>query len=270
MVPSPINELLQAVDRVRRRRALILHLRQIGWSVAMLSAVLISSGLLAMTLPPVPAVSILLFCALAATAAVLVWRYNRATRRFDVEDRRLAHYIDERTPGLKQRLLTSMDAWDKQEAPSPSQMVASLWRDTLEHVTGEKLQRTADTRPTWLAAGAALILILMLTGLIRYSDRFAGATRRVVWPWSTGIMDAARSADFEVSPGDILLRRGSDLTISVATDRARPKTVFLHIRERAAVRAADFTCSPASPATWTTMWTADTAAPGSSASRFSI
>jgi hypothetical protein len=85
-----------------------------------------------------------------------------------------------------------------------------------------------------VAAGAALVLIGLLAGALWHSDRFAGAARRVVWPWSTGAGTLSGSQDFEISPGDILIRRGSDVTIAAAIKRAWPRAVFLHMREAGA------------------------------------
>ncbi|MDJ0783299.1 MAG: hypothetical protein QNJ22_15085 [Desulfosarcinaceae bacterium] len=233
MASSPINELLAVIERVRRRRILILHLRQIGWSLAFLSTLFILSALSAMALPPVTAVSVLLFSILVIAAAALVWKYGRSARRFNAEDRQLAHYIDERTPDLEQRLLTAMDVWDKNGTQPHSQLITSLWRDTLTHVAGENLQRTADARPTWFAAAAAFSLILLLASAIWYSDRFADAARRVIWPLPMHSLSVTHTAALAVSPGDILIRRGSDVTISVTIETARSKSVLLHTREGA-------------------------------------
>ena len=164
MAAAHIKDLLQAIARVRQRRMLVMHIRQIGWSLAVLAVLFILCVLLAMALPLQPIHVLLLFCTMAAAVAILVGWYVRAIRRFKIEDRRLAHYIDERMPGLEQRLLTSVDVWEKQDAQSRSKLVTSLWRDTLNHVNDENIQRAANWLPAGFATGTALILIVLLAG----------------------------------------------------------------------------------------------------------
>ena len=47
-----IEELRKAIRQVRRRRNLILHVRQIGWSLAILTTLFVLFGILEMTLHP--------------------------------------------------------------------------------------------------------------------------------------------------------------------------------------------------------------------------
>ena len=108
-----IEELHDAIRRVRRRRNMILHVRQIAWSLAILAALFTLGVSLEMTLHPPSLFRMLFFCLLGTAVGVLGWWYARAVRRFDSDDRRLAQYIDDRTPGLEQRLITSMDSWEK-------------------------------------------------------------------------------------------------------------------------------------------------------------
>ena len=113
MNSSTIEELHEAIRRVRRRRNVIVHVRQIGWSLAILLALFILGVGLEMTLHPPSLFRILFFCLSAAAVGVLGWWYARAVRRFDSDDRRLAQYVDDDTPGLEQRLITSMDCLGK-------------------------------------------------------------------------------------------------------------------------------------------------------------
>ena len=150
-----IEELRDAIRRVRRRRNLILHARQIGWSLAILTALFMLCATLEMALHLPSFVRKLFLCLLAAALVVLGWRYARAMRRFVSDDRRLAQYVEERTPDLEQRLITSMDTLEKQREESPSQLVESLWLDTITHVRGRNIQRVTHSRLAWYAAGTA-------------------------------------------------------------------------------------------------------------------
>jgi len=228
-----IEELRDAIRRVRRRRNVILHLRQIGWSLAILAVLFMLCASLEMVLHPPSLVRMLLFCLLGAAVGVLGWWYARALRRFDSDDRRLAQYVDDSTPGLEQRLITSMDSWEKQRTDSPSPLVESLWLDTVAQVRGRNIQQVANPRLAWYAAGTAFVLICLLAGALWDSTRFSGAARRVAWPWSIPAADLLQSADFRVKPGDILIQRGSDVAVTATIENVPSKKVFLHLRGKA-------------------------------------
>jgi hypothetical protein len=228
-----IEELRDAIRSVRRRRKVILHVRQIGWSLAILAALFMLCAILEMTLHFSSLVRMLFFCLMGAAVGISGWWYARAMRRFDSDDRRLAQYVDDRTPNLEQRLITSMDSLEKQRTDSPSQLVESLWLDTIAHVRGRNIQQAINSRPAWCAAGTAFVLVCLLAGALWDSTRFSAAARRVAWPWSIPAADLLQSADFRVTPGDILIRRGSDVAVTATTENVSSKKVFLNLRENA-------------------------------------
>jgi hypothetical protein len=227
------EELRDAIRRVRLRRNVILHVRQIGWSLAILAALFIFGAILEMALHPPSPVRIFFFCLLGAAVGVLGWWYARAVRRFDSDDLRLAQYVDDHTPGLDQRLITSIDSLEKQKTDSPSQLVESLWLDTIARVRGRNIQQVTNSRLAWCAAGTAFVLICLLVGAIWDSTRFSAAAQRVAWPWSVPAADLLQSADFRVTPGDILIRRGSDVAVTATIEKVSSKKVFLYLQENA-------------------------------------
>jgi len=229
-----IEQLRYEINRVRRRRNVILHVRQIGWSLASLTAVFILCGVLEMVFYPSSPARILSFCLFGVVTGALGWRYIRAVQRFGSDDKRLAHYVDDHTPDLEQRLITSMDYWEKQGEKSPSRLVESLWQDTAVHVRDRNIQQVTTARPAWFAAGTAIVLICVLTVALWDSARFSGAARRVLWPWSLQAVAIDPSAAFQVVPGDILIRRGSDVTVIARIKDAPSDDVFLYLQEKAA------------------------------------
>jgi len=229
-----IEQLRYEINRVRRRRYVILHVRQLGWSLTGLLALFILCGVLEMALYPSATARILSFCFIGAATAAVGWRYLRAVQRFGSDDKRLAHYVDEHTPDLEQRLITSMDYWEKQGEKSASQLVESLWQDTAAHVRDRNIQQVTAARPAWFAASTAIVLICMLTVALWNSTRFSGAARRVLWPWSLPVVEIDPSTAFQVAPGDILIRRGSDVTVIARIDEAPSDNVYLYLQEKAA------------------------------------
>lgn len=230
--PTTIEELHEAIRRVRRRRNLILHVQHISWSLAILAALFIVFVILEMTLHLPSFASVLLFSLLGGAIGLLCWWYARAVRRFTSDDRRLAQYIDERsTPSLEQRLITSMDLWEKQGADPPSQLVESLWHDTVAHVHSRNVQQVTSSRPAWFAAAIAFCLVCVVAGALWDSTRFSGAARRLAWPWSIPAADVLHSESFRITPGDVLIRRGSDVAIAAAMENGTSKNAFLYLRE---------------------------------------
>ncbi len=231
--PTTIKELREAIGRVRRRRNLLLHVQHISWGLALLAALFILCVMLAMTLALPSFANLLLFFLLLGALGLVCWWYARAVQRFNSDERRLAHYIDERTPRLEQRLITSMEVWEKQGADSPSQLVESLWRDTVAHVHHRNVQQVTSSGPAWFAVGIAFLLVCVLAGALWDSTRFSGAARRVAWPWSIPAAEVVQSESFSITPGDILIRRGNDVAISATIKNGTSKHVYLNLREHA-------------------------------------
>ncbi len=230
--PTTIEELREVIRRVRRRRKLVLHVQHIGWSLAILAALFILFAVLEMTLQLPDFAHLLLFFLLGGAIGLAGWRYARAVRRFGSDDRRVAHYIDERLPSLEQRLITSMDLWEKQGTDAPSQLVESLWRDTAAHVHGGDVQQVTSPRPAWLAVVIAFTVVCVLASAFWESARFSDAARRVAWPWSLPAAGGLQSENIRVTPGDIFVRRGTDVAISATMENGASKDVFLYLRDQ--------------------------------------
>jgi hypothetical protein len=234
MKPPSIEQLRYEISRVRRRRNVILHVRQIGWRLAGLLALFILCGFLEMVFHPSAPARIFFFCLFGVATGAVGWGYLRAVQRFSSDDKRLAQYVDDHTPDLEQRLITAMDYWEKQGEKTPSQLVESLWQDTAARVRDRNIQQVTTAGPAWFAAGSAMVLICLLTVALWDSTRFAGAARRVIWPWSLPAAAIDPSAALQVVPGDILIRRGSDVTVVARIENAPSGEVFLHLQAQAA------------------------------------
>jgi hypothetical protein len=126
-----------------------------------------------------------------------------------------------------------MDLVEKQGTDAPSQLVESLWLDTVAHVQGRNVQQVTSSRPAWLAAAIAFLLVCSLAGALWDSTRFSGAARRVAWPWSSPAAAVLQAEGFRVNPGDILIRRGSDVAITARMENGTSKNLFLYLREEA-------------------------------------
>ena len=230
MASHSIEELRAAIGRARRRRNLILHARQVGWSLATIVGLFIVCVTLEMVLPSAMFTRVLLVCLFAAAAGAVIRQHVRAVRRFAGDDQRLAHYLDDRLPDLEQRLITSVDAHDRQGESGPSGLVEALWQDTAARLRDRNIEQVNTFRPAGVAAGVSLVLVCILSVALWESARFSDAARRFIRPWSIPAAGTAPSAGIEVSPGDILIRRGSDVAVSVKTTEAPQENVFLFLQ----------------------------------------
>jgi hypothetical protein len=231
--PTTIEELQKVIRSVRRRRNLILHVRHIGWSLAILAALFIFFVILDMSFDLPGFANMLFFFLMGGAIGLLCWWYARELHRFNSDDKRLAHYIDERTPSLEQRLITSMELWEKQDKDSSSQLVESLWVDTVAHIHRSNVQQVTSFRPAWIAVAIALSIVCILAGAIWDSERFSTAALRVAWPWSIPAADVLQSEAFTITPGDVLIRRGNDVAITARLENDRSQNVFLHLSDQA-------------------------------------
>lgn len=227
---TSIEQIRQTIRSVRRRRNLILHIKNIGWCLSVLLGLFVFFVFLTIHFQPGLPVRIVLFGLFAAALGGIGWRTIRTARRLDSDDRRLAHYVDEHIPELEQRFLTAVETYENQGETSPPRMAEALWQDTAHHLQDQDVQEVTGSRPAWYAAGTAMVLIGFLTAALLESERFSGAARQVIWPWSLTVGQMSPSADILVSPGDILIRRGSDVTVSARMAADRPENVFLYLQ----------------------------------------
>ena len=228
-----IDELRAIIRRVRRRRNLILHTRQIGWSLTTVVGLFIVCVVLEMLLTPAMSVRIFLFGLFAAGSAATVWRYVHVAREFGRDDKRLAHIVDDHLPDLQQRLITSVDTDDRRGEKPPSQLVEALWRDTIGRLRDLNITQVNTLRPAGWAAGIAAVLVSILSTALWESAPFSDAAQRFIRPWTRPVFEGELTAGLAVSPGDVLIRRGSDVTVSVETTNTSPESLSLFIRETA-------------------------------------
>ena len=227
---TSIKQIRQTIRSVRHRRNRILHTKNISWCLTALLGIFVFFVFLTMFFQPGLPVRIVLFALFAAALGGIGWQAIRTIRRLDSDDRRLAHYVDEHIPELEQRFLTAVETYENQGETSSSQMAEALWQDTARHLQDQNIQEVTGSRPAWYAAGTAMVLICFLAIALLDSERFSGAARQVLWPWSSTVGPMSQSADLLVSPGDILIRRGSDVTVSARMAANRPEDVFLYLQ----------------------------------------
>ncbi|MDX1578079.1 MAG: hypothetical protein R3266_06325, partial [Gemmatimonadota bacterium] len=143
-------------------------------------------------------------------AALLVWFVLRPLLR-RVSDEQVALYLEEHEPSLRSAFLAAVETAERGEEAS------GLDRRLLEVATrrarrverGRRVERDRLRRSTAWATGvgSAIVLTLLL------GPGFQGtAGSLLLSPWKTA--DAANPYALAVEPGDVLIARGSDQSVS--------------------------------------------------------
>jgi len=230
MSSSPIDELRQNIFRVRRRRALMLLLREIGLALVFTAVLFMALGLMETVFEFGAAVRFGLFAVLLAGVAAIAVRFFRLQRRIDADDQRIAHYIEEHIPELEQRLITSMEFSGPAKAGQPSVLVEQLLADTQGQLQGLNLDRVVSGRTAWPAAGAAVLVIgCLVLAFWNWAD-FSRAGRRIILPWAEGPDAAAAAVGLAVEPGTIRIQRDNDVLFVARIENASPQQVDLYFQ----------------------------------------
>ncbi|RJQ62758.1 MAG: hypothetical protein C4530_04430, partial [Desulfobacteraceae bacterium] len=234
MSTHSIEKLNEKIRGIQRRRKWIFALRQAVFGSAAVIAFFLILSLIEMRFYFASKGRIGLFCLLSAGAVFLFWRQFRIIRRFYSDALQLAHYVEEKIPGLQQRLMTSIEYREKDREGVSAQLVERLWEDAHAQMHSRRfdrrIDRIASARTVWPAAGAFLsILGLALAGTQMLPD-FSRAGREILWPWSL----PAYSPFLTVSPGDARIARGEDVVIAATIHAAASGDIHLYVQEEGA------------------------------------
>ncbi len=171
-----------------------------------------------------------LFCVLLSGVIVIALWGGRARRLIHIDDRRMAHYVEDHMPELEQRLITSVEADDSSKTGWSSQLVKRLWEDTHEQLQTRDLGQLISFLTVWPAVGAATLMTgFLLLSLWQWSD-FARASKQVIQPWSQTAAGMAFPVKLTVAPGDINIPRGSDVMLMATVENVVPKQVELNMQ----------------------------------------
>lgn len=205
------------LEAARRRLRLVFGLR--GAAAVVLSALAVTAvaAWLIMTLVPAAAtlgwLRVLLYGALAAAAALLVW--------WPQTPGRAARALEGRVPAFGGRLTTWLDGARRGE---DSTLFVLLSRQTARIAEAHPVDRVLPARLlVWPAAVAVLgagLLAAVLTG----SHPWQLAAQRL---W-TGSLLADAQPRIVVSPGDTVVRRGSDVMVDAEAAGFQPGSMDVH------------------------------------------
>ncbi|HLQ77158.1 MAG TPA: hypothetical protein VK210_07370, partial [Terriglobia bacterium] len=225
---KPNEELLQKIGQVRKKWKTLLWARGLAWVLGVL-VVSIAVGLYLASTPKVPfwLLNVLKFAGVFALIMAVVRTLVLPLRRVP-SDEQLARFVQERNPGLEDRLVSAVEAIHK---PKPEQGLFSLLvvKDALERTRnvhfGEQInKRKITTFAVSTGALAALLLVgLYLSTLyLPYS-----MTRFMANPLKAPKVD---DLVITVKPGNVTVPKGEDVTIDAVLSGFDPERADINMR----------------------------------------
>jgi len=230
MTTTPIDNLRENIRRVQARRKRIFTMRQLCLGLAAIVALFMALGLIEMAFQfPITGRIALFSILLIGAGALGIW-FLHAGRQTRIDDRRIAHYVEDHIPELEQRLITSMESGDMEKKGWSPQLVERLWEDTGARVEGRSLLQVTPVRAVWSAAGTAVLMICLLVFTLWNWNDFSRAGKRVILPWTGTVVKIALPVKLNVAPGDVRIERGNDVMLIARIENAVPKKVDLFVQ----------------------------------------
>jgi hypothetical protein len=221
-----VKELLR---RARARRQLLLSLRGVAISVGVVAAVVLLTGWTAHryryngSALIVLRVGALLMCLATIYFALIRPLLKRIT------DTRLARLIEERTPGVEDRLVTAVEfANDESSRISPA-LVGRLYRDANSVSASVDVRNVIRRARLLLYGGAALASLLLFGGVLRFGPReISEGVAQLVTP--TTFAASSNAMVIKVRPGTARVPKGSDQDIIATLVNFDSQTVTIFAR----------------------------------------
>ena len=207
---NPETNLLENLLRkARSRRQLLLTLRGVAISVGVVAVVVLLTGWTAHryryngSALLVLRIGALLMCLATIYFALLRPLLKRIT------DMRLARLIEERTPGVEERLVTAVElAGDEGSRISPA-LVNRLYRDANSVSASVDVRNVIRRSRLLLYGGAALASLILFAGVLKFGPReISEGVAQLVTP--TTLAASTNAMSIKVRPGTARVPKGSD------------------------------------------------------------
>ena len=206
---SLLHDLLR---KARSRRQLLLTLRGVAIVVATVAVVLLLTGWAAHRYRyNTSALLVLRIAALLTCLATLYFALLRPLLK-RITDTRLARLIEERSPGVEDRLVTAVEFSDGNSAHISPAIVNRLYRDA-DSVSASVDVRNVIRRSRLLTyGGAALASLVLFAGVLKWGPReISEGVAQLVTP--TALASAPNAMSIKVKPGTARVPKGSDQDI---------------------------------------------------------
>src|SRR5262247_3542982 len=220
---APHEELLQKIGIVRSRWKAFLWLRGLAWVLGVTSvALLIGLALANSTGISVWTINALRLGLLVAVTVTVIKALVIPLRRTPT-DTQLARFIEEKNPGLKDSLVSAVDAIQKAR-PEQLTFVHLLTKDVLDKTRHVRFGDQVNKRKfSTFGALTGLFSLALIVALYVSSLFFpVGSAKLLAGLLKPPNVDAYT---LNVTPGDITVARGSDVTIQAVAMGFDPQRV---------------------------------------------
>jgi len=225
---KPNDELLQKIGQVRRKWKTFLWVRGLAWALGVLVVSLVV-GLAIADSKSVPywAVTTLRFGFAIALAFTVVRALVIPLRRTPT-DIQLARFVEEKNPGLEERLVSAVEAIHKPR-PEHGMFGFLLIKDALERTRRVRFGDQINKRKFGaFSALSAAFGVALLIGLYVASLFFPyGAIRLFTNPLKPPSMDVL---EIKVTPGNVTVPRGSDVPVQAVFSGLDAERAEVHVR----------------------------------------
>jgi hypothetical protein len=205
------------IERIRRRWRLRLLADGLVWVIVLATVLLVISAWLLNLWHFAPqAIWLLRLVVVFALLALMLQFFVKPLRR-EVDDSRVALYLEEREPGLNSLVLSAVDARRATNQSLSPQLVEQLTRRALDACAqveyGDRVERQKLRHAGWKQAAVLAVVI----GLAAWPPAFlrSGAPA-LLQAWTSA--SEASPYRIEIAPGDIEIARGDDQLISARID----------------------------------------------------
>ena len=224
----PNDELLLKIGHVRRKWKTFLWVRGLAWVLGVL-VVSLALGLALADSKSVPywAVTTLRFGFVIALVFTVIRALVIPLRRTP-SDIQLAQFVEEKNPGLEERLVSAVEAIHKPR-PEHGMFGFLLIKDALERTKRVRFGEQINKRKfSAFSALSAALAIAFLIGLYVASFFFPyGAVRLFTNPLKPPAMDVL---EIKVTPGNVTVPRGSDVPVQAVLSGLDVERAEVHLR----------------------------------------
>jgi len=225
---APHEELLQKIAIVRSRWKTFLWLRGLAWVLGV-SVVSLVIGLALADSRSVSGwmVTGLRLALLAAIVATVIKALVLPLRRKPT-DTQLARFIEEKNPGLQDRLVSAVEAIEKAR-PEQLTFIHLLTKDVLDRTKHVRFGDQVNKRKfSTFAALTGLFAVGLIVCLYLSSFFFPVGTARLI----SDVLHPRKvdAIELKVTPGDQTVPKGSDVTIQAVAVGFDPQRAQVHLR----------------------------------------
>jgi hypothetical protein len=223
------DQLFGIIQAVRKRRNLLTVLQGSAYTLAIAAALLIITGLAAhrYRYSTGALVSLRVIAILGLIAAVYFFLVRPLRRK--IHDAQIALLIEEKQPGLEDRLISAVEFSDENQRPVASAAIIDrLIDDAGKHANEVDLEGIVPRKSFWQYGGAAAASVaLFVAAMIFGPSEIPRGVAQLVAPAST--VAASNALRIEVKPGTARVPKGSDQKISASLIHfnADQATIFL-------------------------------------------